>query len=266
MLNLFGPWSDIWQRSGWRVQTHCARGAARVLDARGRRAAAGPVEMCLAFAGRAAPPAKAGRAVVLLHGLFDDPGIMARLAVSLRARGWAVANIGYPSRRLGLAAHGAAASAAARALAEDGAPHVDFIGHSLGGLVARVAMARAARDGWAPGRLALLGSPAGGSLAAERLRGVPGFTAVVGACAPAVTPAGAADLPPPRAHAVLVVAGGTGRRGYNPLIPGDNDGLIRVSETRLPGAESAFLLVPSLHKFLPVRPAVIEACGAFLEG
>jgi pimeloyl-ACP methyl ester carboxylesterase len=266
MWHLFGPWSDIWQRSGWRVQTHCNRDAARVLDPVGRRVMAGTPEACLAFAVQAAPATRAKRAVLLLHGLFDGPEIMARLAGSLRVDGRAVANAGYPSRRLGLTAHGAAASAVARALAEDGAERVDVVGHSLGGLVARAAMARAAQDGWTPGRLVLLGSPAGGSLVAERLSGVPGYPALVGACAAAVTSAGAARLPPPIAAGVFVIAGGTGRRGYNPLIPGDNDGLIRVAETRLAGAESGFLLVPSLHRFLPARRTVIEACGAFLDG
>jgi hypothetical protein len=72
-------------------------------------------------------------------------------------------------------------------------------------------------------------------------------------------------IPPPICREVLVIAGGNGRSGYNPLIPGDNDGLIAVAETRMPGHETQFLLVRSRHKSLPVRPETIAACGQFLS-
>ena len=63
---------------------------------------------------------------------------------------------------------------------------------------------------------------------------------------------------------VLVIAGGTGGRGFNHLLRGDNDGLIAVAETRMPGYETAFQMVRSVHKNLPVQPATIAACLSFL--
>jgi len=58
---VFGPWSDIWLRGGWRVQTHCVTGQARAFDPQGACIAAGEKEICLAAAARLAPstPARA---------------------------------------------------------------------------------------------------------------------------------------------------------------------------------------------------------------
>jgi pimeloyl-ACP methyl ester carboxylesterase len=261
----FGPWCDIWIRSGWRVQIHCVTGKARTLNARGVSVAFGPLEECTAVAARSAPSAGAKRAAVLLHGLWNYPGIMTRLARTLQAKGWAVANVGYPSRRLSLTAHGSAASRAARALAEDGAREVSFVGFSLGGLVARAAMANAQRDGWRPGRLVLIGSPVRGSTVAKQFQHVPGYRTIVGGCSDAVTPAGAKTISQPICRDIMVIAGGTGDVGYNPLIPGDNDGLIAVEETRMQDRETAFLLLRSPHKPLATRPETISACSQFLD-
>lgn len=262
----FGPWSDVWLRSGWRVQIHSVTGQARVLNAHGTRVALGPPEECTALAAKSAPSAGAKHAVVLLHGLWDYPGIMSRLAAALQAQGWAVANVSYPSMRLSLPAHGAAALQAARALAEDGAEQISFVGHSLGGLVARSAMAGAKLEGWRAGRLVLIGSPARGSVVARRLQKLPGYRAVVGGCCDAVTPAGAAEIAPPICREVLVIAGGTGGSGYNPFISGDNDGLIAVSETRMPDYETGFLLLRAPHRSLATRPETAAACSQFLSG
>jgi hypothetical protein len=61
---------------------------------------------------------------------------------------------------------------------------------------------------------------------------------------------------------IAVIAGGTGRRGYNPFLPGDNDGIVMVEEARLPGAQ--FRIMPCLHTFLPSQPAVRQAALGFI--
>lgn len=260
----FSSWGDIWIRSGWRVQMHCTTARCRLRNSAGRLVAAGSADECIEQGKNLAPTAGARQAAVLLHGLWDDPGIMSPLARALEGQGWAVANLGYPSLRLPLAAHGAAASRAARALMEDGAEEVAFVGHSLGGLVARTAMADGAISGRQAGRLVLIGSPAYGSAIAGFCNNIPGYGIVTGACASYVTPAGAVAIPPPAASQVLVIAGGTGGRGFNPLLRGDNDGLITVAETRMPGHETSFRLVRSTHRDLPMLPGTIAACTDFL--
>lgn len=266
LLRAFDRWGDLWIRGGWRVQTHCLTADARVLAPDGRLVASGSGQECLAIARQAAPRSTARRGVVLLHGLGHHPGATAQLARALEAAGWAVANTGYPSLRSSLEAHAAAASAVAAALAEDGAERISWVGHSLGGLVARAALARAPLDGWTPGRLVLVGSPARGSGIAHLLRNSRVYQRATGACGQAVTPAGAASVPLPKCRAVGIIAGGNGGRGYNPLLAGDNDGVVTVAETRLPGHEAGFLRVPSLHTPLAGRPETVLAATRFLDG
>ena len=73
-----------------------------------------------------------------------------------------------------------------------------------------------------------------------------------------------AKLPVPEIP-FAVIAGGKGTAdGYNPLIPGDDDGLVAVSSARLEGAEDAMTL-PVLHSFLPFNADVINAVSVYLE-
>ncbi|HTJ01703.1 MAG TPA: alpha/beta fold hydrolase [Methylovirgula sp.] len=259
------PWSDIWVRNGWRVQIHCATRQTRTLDAQGNKVASGSPEDCIVVAERSAPRHHVQHAVVLLHGIWDSPRLMVPLADALEARGWAVANAAYPSRGLSVADHGLCVSRVARSLADGGARDVSFIGFSLGGLVARSAMANAQKDGWNVGRLVLIGSPADGSIIAKCFQHFPGYRIVVGRCGADVTPVGAGKVPKPRCQGVMVIAGGTGSRGYNPFLPGDNDRLIAVEETRIRDYETEFLLVNSIHKLLPGQPKTISACCDFLS-
>ena len=153
----------------------------------------------------------------------------------------------------------------AGALHDDGALRIDLVGHSLGGLVARAAAARAGVEGWTPHRLALIGSPASGAALADRLQANPLYRRLTGDCGLAVTSARAAAVPVPDLP-IGVIAGGTGRPGgFNPLLDGDNDGVVRVAETRLPGIEADFLLLPSIHTILPSRPVAIAATCRFLR-
>jgi pimeloyl-ACP methyl ester carboxylesterase len=177
-----------------------------------------------------------------------------------------VANVGYPSLRCPVEDHAAAASRVARAMVEDGAASVSMVGHSLGGLVARSAMARAGIDGWTPGRLVLLGSPARGAAIADVLKSLTAYQFITGSCGQAVTAAGAAGVPVPACEGILVVAGGNGGRGFNPLLRGDNDGVVSVHETLLPdGVDFDFVMVPSLHPSLAAHPMSVAAAQGFLE-
>ena len=260
----FTPWADVWVRSAWRVQLHASSGQARLLDPAGMPVMSGCKEDCLSGGRRLAPSAGLRRGCVLLHGLAHHRGAMQRTEAAVAEAGWAVANVGHPSVRLPVEVHARAASQAAAALAEDGAEEVAFVGHSLGGLIAREAMARAGSDGWNRGALVVLGSPASGSAIAHLLRRFPLYKAVLGPCGQTVTPAGASLVAPAQARGVGVIAGGNGRGGWNPLLRGDNDGVVSVSETRMPDAETGFLLVRSLHTPLARHPDAVAATVAFL--
>ncbi|MBC8242728.1 MAG: hypothetical protein H8E30_19990 [Alphaproteobacteria bacterium] len=62
-----------------------------------------------------------------------------------------------------------------------------------------------------------------------------------------------------------IIAGGKGNgEGYNPLLPGDDDGTVAVSETMLTGARD-FIVVPAIHAQISNDPKTIEATLNFLN-
>ncbi|MGC4007297.1 MAG: hypothetical protein QM811_30895 [Pirellulales bacterium] len=62
-----------------------------------------------------------------------------------------------------------------------------------------------------------------------------------------------------------IVAGGRGDAdGWNPLLTGDDDTLVCVSETKLDGAKD-FVCLPSMHAIQMADPAVQDAAIAFLR-
>jgi hypothetical protein len=62
-----------------------------------------------------------------------------------------------------------------------------------------------------------------------------------------------------------IVAGGKGNTsGWNPLLAGDDDILVRVAETKLPGARD-FRLVPLRHVYLASEPEPMELTLHFLQ-
>jgi hypothetical protein len=65
---------------------------------------------------------------------------------------------------------------------------------------------------------------------------------------------------------VLVLAGGrrTGDIGYTRRISGNNDGLVGLAETALPGVEP--VLVGGVHSTLQWRPAVLRRAADFIAG
>ena len=52
--------------------------------------------------------------------------------------------------------------------------------------------------------------------------------------------------------------------GFNPLVPGDDDGTVALESTRLPGARD-FLTVRAMHSFMMREQDVIDATVRFLK-
>jgi hypothetical protein len=87
---------------------------------------------------------------------------------------------------------------------------------------------------------------------------------IAGDCGQAVTPMRALKVSVP-ATEIAVIAGGNGSAGFNPFLNGDNDGLVTVDETRLPGAETDFLILRSMHARLPLQREAVAATVRFLD-
>ena len=202
----------------------------------------------------------AGAAVVVVHGLWMPRAAMAYFAHGLSAGGLAAHLFAYPSRTESLAAN---AVRLAEFTAQVRGPAVHFVGHSLGGVLI---LAMLERYGSArPGRVVCLGSPLGGSLAAERLaRSRAGRWFIGKSMQDLVASRGVSAWH--GEHALGVIAGniplGAGR-AVAPL-GRPNDGTVAVAETRLAGTTD-HIVVPVSHFSLLWSAIVIRQTLLFLE-
>jgi pimeloyl-ACP methyl ester carboxylesterase len=266
-------WSDVRWRSGWRVQRHTWTGHHRLLNDKDVRRAWGGLPACEVALDRLFPtPKDSGSTggpehlVILLHGLGRSRESMSKLARSLEAEGHTTANISYASTRGDISSHADDLSQLIEHL--DSVDRISFVTHSLGGLVARELLGREApwMERVSVRRLVMIGPPNRGSALAQALADMKPFQWVAGSSALEVGRADGPPVPePPNRLPVLVVAGSRGTPGgYNPLIAGDDDGIVGVAETRLE-RQHEHLVVRGMHTFLMTRPEVLRAVIAFLK-
>ena len=221
-------------------------------------------------------PRPAGDVVLLLHGMVRSGRCFAPLAADLESAGFAAIAVDYPSTRQSLRAAAAALKEITDGLLRDQDPtdpvRLHFVCHSAGGLVVR-AWGELQGDDVPVGRTVLLGVPNAGAAMADAVRGVPligsSLDLLWGTAAGEIsTDPGAtlASLPAPRGE-FATIAGCRGTAGgFNPLIPGDDDGTVGVAEARLNG-ETDHLAVPgAAHSFLMTNPTVRAATVRFLRG
>ena len=250
-------WADRRVQGGWRLQQNVLTGRCRLLDERNRRHAAGDLDGCRGAMDQLAPPQTASSVVLMLHGLGRTRFIFRKYVAPLEAQGHQVYRLSWPSTRRGFASH-------ADHLVEvlDGLPagtSVSFVTFSAGGPLLRLALARPAvwRSRLTLGPTVMIGPPNRGSMLAAMVVPLAPVRWINGPLLSELTPA-RADFPPlpPR---TTIVAGGRGDRGwagFNPLLRGDNDGVVCLSEACLPEAESIVIL-PAWHGFLINRPTTI---------
>lgn len=258
-------WADLAISPSHRIQRHVWTGHCRLLDRTGRRHAAGTMTHCRTAAGQLAiPAASGGTLVVMLHGLYRSGRCFRRLERRLRDLGCDLVAPNYPSGHAGLAALGDWLNALMTGI--DGYHRVVFVTYSLGGLVLRSAFA--GDDRWRTrmpiAGIVQIGPPNRGARAAAAIRGLPPGNRVTGPAARELCDP--IDLPePPAEIPVLVIAGGTGRGGFNPLLDGDDDGLVRVAETRLDRSHD-FHRVAAPHGLLTGHPETGRLVRAAILG
>lgn len=200
--------------------------------------------------------------VLLVHGLGRTAGSMRRLGRALRREGhdphyfsyfpWAERDEGIVGRlRSRLQPF------------RDGALPYALVGHSLGGLLLRRALATGI--GRAPAHLILLGTPNRSSRVARRAWRFRPFRWVTRDCGRLLAGGPALDALPLPDCPYVVVAGTRGIYGrWSPFGAEPNDGLVAVSETEL-GSETA-VAVPAAHTFMMNHPAVRRLIREALGG
>jgi len=264
-------WSDDVIRHDWRLQRRPGVDACRILDPRDEIVMEGTRQACLDALnsleqdGKIAPVK--GPTVIVLHGLGEGRRSMLPLVTSLRKNIDAtVLSFGYASTTTGIDDHGRALATVIKGL-----PAVDsisFVGHSMGNLVVRRWMGMAAEDDLARvRRMVMLGPPNQGSELARMVAKIGVLTALSNGAARELVLDWhriSKDLAVPRCSFGIVAGGKGDDRGYSSFLAGDDDAVVRVEETRLPGADD-FLILPVHHAAMMRNPVVQQATAAFLN-
>ena len=204
--------------------------------------------------------------VVLLHGISRTARSFRKMQAALESAGFATLNQDYASRRKALEALADDIHPSIQRFAAgiDGSVH--FVCHSMGGLLARVYIAR-----YRPkrlGRAVMLGTPNSGSEIADRLghfRPYRAFFGPAGQQLGTLRDSAIEALFPPVDYPVGIIAG---NRSIYPvagmMLPKPHDGRVSVANTKLDGMAD-HVVIPSSHPWLVRNSAAITQTIAFLR-
>jgi pimeloyl-ACP methyl ester carboxylesterase len=273
-------WSDVLVYGAWRIQRNELTGHFRLLDANDVRRAWGSREQCQTEFDRLRRanviPPLAGRAVITLHGFGRSRDHMAAIGRQLCESGqFTSINVSYSSTRGAIDDHAESLAQVIQGL--EGIHEIHFVCHSLGNLVVRryLGEASASEPRWPLDsrlkRMVMLGPPNNGArvatLIAELLHDneLARFLAGPSAWQMARQWDEASKHLATPGFEFGILAGGYGdNRGLNLLLEGDDDLVVAVNETRLPGAAD-FRIVSCRHGRLMSDPLVQQYASHFLE-
>jgi len=268
-------WTDLRFFHGWHIQKNSFTGHCRLLDGSNVRHAWGTYGQCVtaleAIRKEKKLPAMKGKLVICLHGLGRNSSAMAKMAKHLREQGkYHVINFTYASLRAGVGDHARALASVMQHL--DGVEEIHFVGHSLGNLVVRHYLAdqtdkvRNRRPDPRIKRIVMLGPPNNAPLLAKQYGQNRAFELFAGQSGKQL----GSDwkklekhLATPTCQFAVIAGGFKNDVGGNPLLPGDDDLVVRVEETRLPGARD-FAVVPVRHTIIMDDPTVRRYTLRFL--
>jgi len=205
--------------------------------------------------------------VVLLHGLARTDASMRLLQEVLEFHGYRVINDGYPSQDAPISE---LVTYVERSAARCGDARLNFVTHSLGGILVRAWLA----NGLPPnlGRVVMLAPPNRGSEIVDTLSENDTLRrAMIWINGPAVPELGTGSgsvpnsLPPSVDFELGVIAGDL---PINPLgsfvIDGPNDGTVSVESTRIDGMADHIVL-NTTHSLIMLNPLVIAEVLEFLR-
>jgi pimeloyl-ACP methyl ester carboxylesterase len=188
------------------------------------------------------------------------------MQLALQCAGFATLNLDYASRRKALEGLAEDIDPAIQRFADhiDGSVH--FVCHSMGGLLARVYIARHRPKHL--GRVVMLGTPNSGSEIAERLKNFGVYRAFFGPAGQQLgtrRDAAIEALFPPVDYPVGIIAG---NRSIYPIasrfLPRPHDGRVSIANTKLEGMAD-HVVVAASHPWLVRNSVAIAQTIAFLR-
>jgi len=260
-------WGDVSFFQGYKIQRNVFTSHFRLLDKNCLRYQAGTIEDCrktldqIKASGHLKPDT--GHAVIYLHGIARTSRSMRPILDAMPKDGFVHVPFEYPSTRVPIAQSAEYLHSMIESLTD--VSKISFVVHSMGGLVVR----RYLQEHSDPRihRMVMLGTPNNGAELADMLKRNILFRAVYGPAGQELVtdPDGTIGTLPIPVFEFGVIAGGKGdEQGFNPLLPGDDDGTVTIRSARLSGAAD-FLRVPKLHSLLMSDANAIAAIKCFLE-
>lgn len=258
-------WGDVQFFHDWHIQQNVFTQHYRLLDGQDRRHATGTLEECqkkleeIKKAKKLAP--MKGHAVILLHGIFRSSYSLKWLGEQLAEDGLVPIPMDYPSTQVSIPD---AAEYLHQVISRlDGIDEIDFVTHSMGGLVVRAYLAQHADERIR--RMVMIATPNRGAEMADLLKRNVFYRGLFGPAGKQLAKEGLIPTLPTPEFEFAVIAGARGTpTGWNRLIPGDDDGTVTVESTRLSGAAD-FATVPTIHTFLIGEPDVADMTRRFLR-
>lgn len=212
------------------------------------------------------PHGQSIESVILLHGLCRTSRSMAKLEHALTDAGYSVWNVNYPSRTAPVEI--LADEAIGKAVADcrkTGAKKIDFVTHSMGGIMVRSYLARHEMPDL--GRVVMLAPPNQGSEVVDKLARFPVFRWINGPAGMELgTTPGALPAQLGPAHFSLgIIAGDRSINWINSLlIPGVDDGKVSIARAKLRGMHD-FMVIHAAHPFIMRNAEAIRQTIQFLQ-
>jgi pimeloyl-ACP methyl ester carboxylesterase len=263
-------WADEAIYGGWRIQRNVLTKHHRLLDDRSIRRAWGSREACEGALEDAKAEGKAvlrsKRLCVLLHGFLRSKDSMKGMKKHLEKAGYEAYSVNYPSTQFDIDTFAAQVTILLTQWQGDFS-EIYVVTHSLGGIVARRVLSK--DDAPKVKRLVMTGPPNQGAIMADLLLGWWPSQYVTGPAGKELvtgveSSAKSAGIPKCEFG---VIAGARGKgKGWNPLIPDDDDGVVGVKSTRLDGMADHIVVRAPHTTIMNHKESVKQALFFFEHG